>query len=161
MRYASICMLLLILSFSCSKPQQNIEFKVEVNEKLNIIERGAALNNEREGYWITFSDEEKIITECYYIHGKLNGPIKLYADNGKIMSTGYMLNDSNNGLWLSYHKNGNLQSKGTLNNGERIGIWEFYYIDGNLDKKVLYEHQGNKVLIDNHLSLDPPWSKSH
>lgn len=156
MRYFNFCIPILIFCISCSKPKQNIELKEEVNNKLSTIERGALIDDKKEGYWITFSNEGKISIECYYVNGKLNGPIKLFHDNGKLMAKGYMKNDSSNGLWISYRDNGNLQSKGSFKNGEKVGTWEFYSLEGELDRKVLYQGKSSKVLLDNHLSTDIP-----
>jgi len=155
-KYNIFCILFIILCASCSKNQPKIELKEFQNNKLNIIEKGALINDKREGYWITLSEKKIITIESFYLHDKLNGPIKLYRKSGKIMSQGSMENDSTNGLWTYYFENGNISAKGLIKNGEKSGKWEFFIENGKLDKKIQYNKGKETVLIDNHLSVPPP-----
>jgi antitoxin component YwqK of YwqJK toxin-antitoxin module len=150
--------LIIVLQFSsCSTKQFKIEFVVEKNNKLQIIERGALINGIREGYWITFSQENHTIEiEAYYVHGVLNGPLKLYSRSGYLMSEGPVINNSSNGIWSYYFSNGTLSARGLLENDERAGLWEEYVEDGRLDKKILYKDGKDSILIDNKLSIPVP-----
>jgi antitoxin component YwqK of YwqJK toxin-antitoxin module len=141
----------------CSGNHQTIEFKEVKNKALGIIEKGAEIDGIKEGYWITLSAENNSIKiESYYMHGKLNGPIKSYSNSGYLMSEGGMVNDSSNGVWTYYFGNGKISCKGSLKNGERKGIWDFYIENGQLDKKVLYENGSDSIIVDNHLSIPIP-----
>jgi antitoxin component YwqK of YwqJK toxin-antitoxin module len=153
----SLFLIIVLLFSSCSKKQSKIEIVEEKNDKLQIIARGALINCVREGYWITFSQENHTIEiEAYYVHGVLNGPLKLYNRSGYLMSEGPVVNNSSNGIWSYYFGNGNLRARGLLVNDQRTGLWEEYVEDGQLDKKILYKNGKDSILIDNKLSIPVP-----
>lgn len=148
--------ILIFLCISCSKNQNKIVLKEIENDKLHTIQKGALINNVKEGYWITLTKDKVIIIESYYVHGKLNGPIKYYTDEGRLMSESVMTNEKQNGACVFYNSDGKVKAKGNFKNDEKDGLWEFYSVDGRLDRKIIYKNGESEVLLDNHLSVPPP-----
>jgi antitoxin component YwqK of YwqJK toxin-antitoxin module len=155
-RFCKFSLLLIVLGISCSKNQNMVILQEIDNDKLQTLQKGALINNVKEGYWITLTQDKVIIIEAYYVHGKLNGPIKYYTDEGRLMTESVMVNGKQNGTCVFYHSNGNIKAKGSFKNDEKDGLWEFYSFDGRIDRKMNYKNGEGEVLLDNHLSIPPP-----
>jgi antitoxin component YwqK of YwqJK toxin-antitoxin module len=124
-----------------------------------IVSEGKTVNRQNEGEWKYYQEESKeLMTQEFYINGKLNGVRKVFfiggniaeeatykngAKNGsykKYTEKGIVLEESNfkdgkyDGLAVFRDSEGRLSSKGPFVNGEKKGMWEFY-VDGKLKEK--------------------------
>ena len=154
--YSIIIIIGFSLWLSCTHKTKLVEISLIKNENLGNTERGILINKIKEGYWITINNDSTIIIESYYVHGILNGPVKLYFDSGELMECGIMKDGKSSEDWIIYYETGKIRSKGTFFNGKKIGVWTYFSRNGTIDRKVLYANDTIKELINKHLILPSP-----
>jgi hypothetical protein len=59
------------------------------------------------------------------VRGKKEGHWVEYHDNGRLLQKGTYKNGKPDGPWISYHDNGQLESKGTYKDGKKDGPWVY------------------------------------
>lgn len=121
--------------------------------KLNSL--GMMYGKDRVGKWVYYYKDGKILSEEFYVDGKLSGNVKIFYKNGKLTeNTEYknglkhgvskkytdkevlieeltFVNGKANGIAKYYEVNGSLKEKGVYEDGKRVGKWEFY-IEGEI-----------------------------
>ena len=131
--------------------------------------KGIFIGKKRVGVWKYFFADGKLMSEEFYVDGKLENKLINYYPNGKpaeisiyknglksglsqkYSSVGILIeeidfkNNKPNGVAKYFELNGNLKEKGVYKNGKRVGEWEFY-LDGEVstDKDVRKKASFNK-----------------
>lgn len=154
MRDISSLIFIIFLVTSCSSLKTTSELVIKKYDNGVIKERGALINNKKNGYWAFYDKEGNLSIEEIYINGKANGAVKIYYYNGNISVIFQIKNGHITGEWISYFENGNIESRGEFKNDERIGIWYYYIEDGRLNEKIKYKDGKSIILINN--KLEPP-----
>ena len=82
----------------------------------NVLAHGEVLNGEFNGVWINYNENGSFSDERLWIHGKLEGKVKIYLD-GEIAILGQCVNDEAQGEW-KYYEDGSLKRVETWKNDE-------------------------------------------
>lgn len=90
--------------------------------------------NGREGLWLFYYDNGKLKEESNYVHGKLEGTLKVYYDNGNLSEESHYVNGESEGTFKLYYNNGKLKQDSQVRNGKLEGTAKVYYDSGKLKK---------------------------
>ena len=71
-----------------------------------------------------------------------------YHENGKLMYKGDYKNGKREGSWISYWGNGQLSSKGNYKNDKKEGYWIGYYSIGTINKRETGTYKNGKMISD-------------
>ena len=82
------------------------------NGKLQM--KGNIVNGVRDGKWIAWDDE------------------------GRMLSTGNYIDGFENGMWTVWFPNGQKRYEGLFKDGKRNGVWKFYDVQGVQLKEIAY-----------------------
>lgn len=129
-----------------------------------VMEEGFVRNGLKDGAWITYDDEGKVVTVTTYIEGQLNG-IHLELDKSYrlVSTTGYKNNDFHgsakkykfsrvteelpyengklDGLYKKfYENNGQPQLEANYKNGLQHGIMKQFNSEGKQIMEIVYEN---------------------
>jgi hypothetical protein len=72
------------------------------------VEEGMIIDGKKEGEWLTFFSDGRLLSKSYFKAGLLNGPFKSYQSNGDVRSIGYYKNGKRSGQWVTYQSNGDV-----------------------------------------------------
>lgn len=86
--------------------------------------------------------------EGNYINGQRQGEVTYFYETGEILFTQIYTDDKENGLRKEFYKNGQLKEIGFQNQSIQDSVWAFYNRDGLLEKKVTYEKNRRKHLVE-------------
>ncbi len=109
----------------------------------------------RQGHFTCFvADKKGRIkgAEGNCINGLRQGKVTYFNENGKIYSTQNYLDDKENGLRQRFYENGKLREQGNQKQSTRDSVWTFYNNKGILEKKITYEKNRQKHLVEYYLS---------
>ena len=95
----------------------------------------------RSGLWRTYSPDGVLLEECNYLNDKRNGLFKSYYLNGNVSLEENYLNGKTNGRSISYYPNKNISVTGDYHNGWRDGEWNTYDVNGKLRTTTVYKNQ--------------------
>ena len=87
-------------------------------------EQGSFKNGKKEGAWVAYHRNGKLLRKSNYKDGKAEG------------------------VYVSYHDNGQLYDKGHLKNGKKEGAWASYYEDGTVFKLLTGTFKDGKKISD-------------
>lgn len=153
----SFLMFLCIFLFnSCDQDARDLRFSIIEDIYTHEISRGVVINNTKEGYWITISENNVISMECFYKNGVLHGPVKMYFDSGELMEKSTMWKGKFSGYGIKFYTNGNIRSHGRYLDNKKVGVWKFYSPYAKLDRVIKFVNDSAIILIDNKLSMPTP-----
>lgn len=121
-----------------------------------VFETGLLQNGLREGLWIQFYNPSgDTLQTATYVHGKMNGLIRIYQQGGVLYSQGKMVDDKREGQWTWFDGNGVQESSVTFIHGMKDGVQYFWDADGNITKEELYkDDELMSVKLANEISDD-------
>jgi antitoxin component YwqK of YwqJK toxin-antitoxin module len=108
-------------------------FKTYIGSKKNLLlyAEGAYNNDQKEGKWITYGNEDSSKSkEEHFKNDLLNGEEIFFYPNGKIQSKGNYINDEPDGEHLSYYESGIIKSMENYKEGETDGKFIEYFENG-------------------------------
>jgi antitoxin component YwqK of YwqJK toxin-antitoxin module len=82
--------------------------------------KGEAVHGERDGEWMVWDENKKIVTIGHYIAGKEEG------------------------LKTVWYPNGAKRYEGIISNDKRVGVWKFFKEDGTILDEKNYDLEGKK-----------------
>lgn len=106
----------------------------------------------RNGVFVRYNGDERIILSANYSKGLLHGMFIRFYENGLMADSGALHHGSNTGVWKHWYPNGQVREveKFSHNNSSRFGIrdreYMSWYPDGQLKDSGLYK-SGNKTGI--------------
>lgn len=105
-----------------------------------MFETGLVENGLREGAWVQYYNSPgDTLQTVTYLHGKLNGLVRLYQSGGKLYSQGQMKNDKREGQWAWFNAQGGQESSVAFVNGKKDGTQYFWDANGNVVKEEVYK----------------------
>jgi hypothetical protein len=84
--------------------------------------RGAIKNGKRDGLWVG------------------------YWDNGRVVFKGAFKNGKEEGPWVEYYESGQLRFKGAWKNHKRHGPWVYYYENGTKNEALTGTYRKGKLV---------------
>jgi len=84
------------------------------------------------GHYLTWHSNGQLQTDCYYVHGELDGEIKQFYSSGKMKSHGVYQDRLRHGLFSEWSEEGELLFEGVFNKGEKEGAFIERYLNGQL-----------------------------
>jgi len=86
------------------------------------IEEGLILDGKREGLWITYFSDERVLSKAHFDNGVLNGPFESYQSSGEIRAIGSYKDGKRSGDWVTYQSSGEVWQmlSGTFVNGVKV-----------------------------------------
>lgn len=110
-----------------------------------LVEKGAFINGEKNGEWITYSRKGKLIRKLNFNKGVLNGKVEVFYLNGKPKVNGQFENGSKIGRWTYFTKKGKILSEGNYHANKPTDVW---VINDKKGKKpvVQYDYSTNKYI---------------
>ena len=106
-------------------------------------QQGKFKNGVKEGSWVFYDNNGKLMTKGFYKNGKKEGTWEYYHD-GKLSEKGKFMNSHEEGFWEGYWEDGQLNYKGKFENGKKEGSWVWYHYNGQIMSQGHYEND-NKV----------------
>ena len=70
--------------------------------------------------------------------GVRDGKWIAWDDQGRMLSTGHYKDGFENGMWTVWFPNGQKRYEGLFKDGKRNGVWKFYDDQGSLLKEIEY-----------------------
>jgi len=99
---------------------------------------GKLLDDERDGKWIIYNPQGKIVQDLMYSGGQQSGKQKKYYDNG-ILKEQYTCDSSYIvGPYEEYFSTGQIKTKGLYDKNGRTGEWTSYYSNDSVQSKLFY-----------------------
>ena len=84
------------------------------------------------------------------INGLRQGEVTFFYETGEIIYTQIYTDDKQNGLRKEFYKNGKLKEEGFQKQSIQDSIWTFYNSKGFLEKKITFERNRQKHLVEFH-----------
>jgi antitoxin component YwqK of YwqJK toxin-antitoxin module/Tfp pilus assembly protein PilF len=99
---------------------------------------GDLLDDKRDGKWIIYNPQGKIVQDLMYNDGQMTGKQKKYYDNG-VLKEHYSC-DSNYivGPYEEYYSTGQIKTKGLWDKNGRTGEWTSFYSNDSVQSKLFY-----------------------
>jgi antitoxin component YwqK of YwqJK toxin-antitoxin module len=88
--------------------------------------------------------------EGNYVNGLRQGEVTFFYETGEPLIVQIYLDNKENGVRKLFYKNGKLKEQGIQKEGIQDSIWTFYDSLGNIEKKVTYERNRKKHIIEFH-----------
>ena len=84
--------------------------------------RGAIKNGLRDGLWVGYWDNGRVVFKGAFKDGRQEGPWVEYYESGQLRFKGAWKNDKRHGPWVYYYENGtkNESLSGTYRNGKLV-----------------------------------------
>lgn len=84
--------------------------------------RGAIKNGKRDGLWVGYWDNGRVVFKGAFKDGRQKGPWVEYYESGQLRFKGAWKNDKRHGPWVYYYENGakNEALTGTYRNGKLV-----------------------------------------
>ena len=95
----------------------------------------------RNGVWQTYSTSGVLLEETNYLNNKRDGISKVYYLNGQVQLEENYVAGKTNGRSTSYYPNGNISMTGDHHNGLRDGEWNAYDVNGKIRSTTVYKQQ--------------------
>lgn len=95
----------------------------------------------RNGLWQTYSTSGVLLEETNYLNNKRDGISKVYYLNGQVQLEENYVAGKTNGRSTSYYPNGNISMTGDHHNGLRDGEWNAYDVNGKIRSTNVYKQQ--------------------
>jgi len=100
--------------------------------------QGNLVNGLKEGEWLFFYPDGKIMAKEMYKEDELSGKSNSYFPDGKLSSTENWVEDLQEDSAFYYHNNGTLNRKGIYEKGVYQGLWLTFFENGKLSQTVYY-----------------------
>ena len=108
----------------------------------NLKIRAQYINNELNGLYQEYNEENVQISEFTFVNGKMIGIRKEWYDNGNLwLSCSYDHDGKRDGLYQEFYKNGQLWKVIHYKHGLRSGLYQEYAINGKLIEEIIYSIQ--------------------
>jgi len=115
----------------CGICKTEFNYQIEYDKLRNIKACGLYFNGKKEGIWKEYysdiENKNKLIAECTYVNGQLNGHAKYYSSLGLVIVEGNYVNNVVHGIWRRYTELGCLVEECTYINGDKTGPVITYY----------------------------------
>ncbi len=98
--------------------------------------------------FIPFKKGYRKIAEGTFVNGLREGDVTYYYETGEVLIIQNYINDKEKGLRKEFYKNGKLKEQGFQKESIRDSVWSFYTIKGILEKKITYERNRQKHLVE-------------
>ena len=122
-------------------------YTIFYNQNNNKVSEGKVVDKKFEGKWKYYHEDSPLImTEEFYLDGKLEGTRKVYYKSGKIAEETNYKNGIKEGQYRNYAENGIVLEESNYVNGEYDGITIFRSAENKITGKGLYKN-GKKVGI--------------
>jgi len=122
-------------------------YTIFYNQNNNKVSEGKVVDKKFEGKWIYYhEDSPSIMTEEFYLDGKLEGIRKVFYKSRKIAEETTYKNGKKDGAYKNYAENGILLEESNYKNGEYDGMTVFKSAENKITGKGLYKN-GKKVGI--------------
>lgn len=95
----------------------------------------------RNGVWKIYSTNGVLLQECNYLNDKRDGLSKDYYLNGQVSLEEHYVADKTNGKSTAYYPNGQISMTGDYHNGWRDGEWNAYDANGKIRSTTIYKNQ--------------------
>lgn len=134
----SIVLVFIAVCFACGDETKTIE---ETNDAGVVIKRYVINeeNQKKEGIYMEYDEEGKLIEEATYVADILEGERKIYYSNGQIQYLERYSNGQYEGKYQAFHENGKLALEGQYENNAMTGEWLGYYDNGQMKERVRFE----------------------
>jgi antitoxin component YwqK of YwqJK toxin-antitoxin module/Tfp pilus assembly protein PilF len=101
------------------------------------------VNDELQGYAITYFNNGEIDKKYHFKKGELSGPYIEYYHTKELYQEGNYNEGDRAGTWFTYFKNGNLSRQEYFNNsGSPMGVTFDYFMNGKPKRKLVYDEYG-------------------
>ena len=102
---------------------------------------GIFINKEKDGNWLYYNVNGKLVAEENYEKGKKQGKFKLFSgQDGVLLEEETWNNNLKDGVFNAYYLNGSLRMKMHYVKGKMHGDFENYYADGAIWNKGQYKN---------------------
>ena len=95
----------------------------------------------RNGVWKIYSTNGVLLQECNYLNDKRDGLSKDYYLNGLVSLEEHYVAGKTNGKSTAYYPNGQISMTGDYHNGWRDGEWNAYDANGKIRSTTIYKNQ--------------------
>jgi antitoxin component YwqK of YwqJK toxin-antitoxin module len=122
---------------------------------------GVFINKIKDGKWLYYNNDGKLIAEDNYKNGKKNGISKLYSSqDGTLLKEEPWENNVLHGEYKEYYTTGQLRLKWNYKKGKIDGPYESYYVNGSVWNKgqyvaglrhgtwICYDREGNELKVE-------------
>ena len=126
------------------------------------------------GQWLSYHRDGAILQECFYLHGKMHGPSRLFTPEGSCLSETWFCHDKQEGKAWRHYLSGRLCSIERYRRGGRHGRQEHYYdaegspqrsrlfyVDGRLDgvAQLFWDNGQCKRLVELRKGVREGWDR--
>ncbi len=94
---------------------------------------------QKEGNYMEYDNEGKLIEEAIFEADILNGTRKLFYESGDIQYVETYVNGKYHGLFQAFHANGQVQLEGKYEDNQMQGEWVGYYDNGQVKERVQFK----------------------
>jgi len=102
-----------------------------------LIEEGTYRANKKEGVWMKYYPNGKLMSRIEYIKNIPNGHYQTYYQSGKLEEEGNWTNSRNTGTFKRFHPNGQVSQEFVFaDNGRRNGPQKYYHENGQVELQV-------------------------
>jgi antitoxin component YwqK of YwqJK toxin-antitoxin module len=108
------------------------------NGKDKSLSKGEIINGLKEGEWLFYYPDGKIMAKELYKNDELNGKSFSYYPNGLLSGIEYWVDDLQEDSAFYFHPNGKLNRKGRYEKGVYQGIWLTFFENEVLNQLVYY-----------------------
>lgn len=111
----------------------------DVDEKGRLRREGNYVMGKKDGKWLEYFTDGKLISEVEYDNDKLNGVARYYYDNGTPKTESHYTGGKRNGSHITWYENGKIREEGRYAMDERDSIWKKYDHSGLLETETGYK----------------------
>jgi antitoxin component YwqK of YwqJK toxin-antitoxin module len=98
--------------------------------------------------YLPFKKGYRKVAEGTFVNGLRQGDVTYYYETGEVLIIQNYIDNKENGLRKEFYKNGKLKDQGFQIESIRDSVWSFYTIEGILEKKITYERNRQKHLVE-------------
>ena len=127
-----------------TRKRYEVTFYTLTDEKVASGEYQGRNLKKKQGVFVRYNKEEKIIVSANYRKNLLSGVYQRFYDNGNLSDSGYLFRGGNKGIWKSWHSTGQLKELKFYSFKRGYSSMENEYIswnpDGSLDDSGYYRN---------------------
>jgi antitoxin component YwqK of YwqJK toxin-antitoxin module len=102
---------------SVKSNDDTLVYAPEYYENGNLKAEGHLQKGLREGKWIAYSSDGRIMSSCEYSRGRKNGQSQVFNPNGTVKYTAYYRMDEKDGIWVLNDEQGKKVKEVNYNRG--------------------------------------------
>jgi antitoxin component YwqK of YwqJK toxin-antitoxin module len=121
-------------------------WKIHYRQYQSVVEHnvykqeGNYKNDEKNGIWKFYDENNNLVGEVYFEDGKKNGVFKEYNKHGRLRKEGSYKGDKKKGSWKFYDKDGQIECELLYKEGEKFkGINKEFDTSGYLETEEIWE----------------------